>query len=224
MAKRKDGRGTITPAHDAPKRGRKRAAGESDKTYTERVIKSFIDERASIERLWDAALAYVAEQCEETGPCELRHTHSAPGRRGVRTFIVPDDAPEQVFDAINLAEECHTVVCIDDPAKADFWSSIRAARNIGKLQVWAYVRGFEYAAKLGAMANERTKEMRETKAERAIEKRAEKKQRAIEGLQWAYDHFPTEAADNRVSFLSFKAADHLKINISTLYRWLAPEK
>ncbi len=66
----------------------------------------------------------------------------------------------------------------------------------------------------------RPQAMRDGKAKAAEIKRRQNYKNADAALQWAREHFPTATADNKISFLKKKAAEHLGINVGTLNRRL----
>ena len=64
------------------------------------------------------------------------------------------------------------------------------------------------------------KTMRAAKARLTPKKRQKDRKLALQAIAWAGDKHPTAAADGKTFFLKRKAAEHLGIDPSTLYRWL----
>jgi hypothetical protein len=67
---------------------------------------------------------------------------------------------------------------------------------------------------------ERPMAMRVARSQKAAERRIENQQLAKKALEWARQNFPTAAADDNISFLKSKAAEHVKISRRHFDRWL----
>jgi hypothetical protein len=66
--------------------------------------------------------------------------------------------------------------------------------------------------------------MRAGKAKISKRKKKENYEAAIAALKWAKTKYPIATADNKISRLKVKAAEHLGVHVSTVHRWLRGSK
>lgn len=205
--KKRDARGEIFSRSSQKRKvpfGEAVASGE-----LKEQVESFNDVRGELESMQEKAADFVAKSCEETEPLDFKHTHTVSVHDGIRTFIVPADVDEALFDAIELTHSIQAVILNAESFDGDprAWMIARHAMNVGVGQATLFARGFEDNALVG---RKRKEQARGLKLQR---NRKDLHREAVTALTQAQIDFPNRGTTVQKS----RAAESLGISLSAFY-------